>query len=169
MWFRLCLGVSEYGIDSDGDEQVENLYHSLAALVGSDGKLYWRCQDVAMLADKCETFAFNPRYNLRGRDVLKPKDTISGHTMRCHVMSTKQVYDWLHVHELGLAILFHKALTNGQCSITHKKGLYHSWYLKAPCLLLEEEGDTNISTWIQEFIANVQEMRATTSEGLLEI
>ena len=165
MWFTLNLGPAL--LQQNPGSNI--FYTILSAVVGGDGKLYWRLADVAKLAGNGSTQAFPDRFTLRGKDVIKRGDA-TGNTMRCRVATTKQVYTWLRAHNLLTATLFHKSLVNGRC-VAHmgspsSRGRFQSWCAYAPILTLDDTGDTHIPTWIQEFTTDIMDMRAVNRQDL---
>ena len=152
MWLRLLL---------------TELCAPLAALVGSDGYLYWRVLDLAQLLGRRNVYNFAKTVvgSVRGRDVLVFPDVAASEiTLRSQLVDTRQAYELLLRKNPPLARAFEHALLGGRARLTMptKPGLSHK---VAPLLTVMDDGDVDIQSWIQEYTAvalQVFEMSAAT-------
>lgn len=142
MWLRLSLGVVGTS--------------PLAALVASDGQLYWRVLDIARVLGKRNAYQFATRVvgTLRGKDVL----TVAAEprTLRCRLLTTQQAYRLLLRKDQLLAHAFDRALESGcRARVTPPAQVGRLSHQCSPLLSVDEQGDVSVDAWIREYTALV--------------
>ena len=156
-WFLLALGNSKpaYRLSELGVEDIES-YPPLAALVGSDGQLYWRLEDVTRLIGKR---VFPDDHGVSGKDISKTPNA-SLYELSCRLLSTEQVYEALCVHRETAAHLFRKALTQGQCTVTYHKSRKYGIKPGLQTVTVFKLAETGLPSSIETFIANAMALQS---------
>ena len=139
MWFRLQLD-SVYGPD-------------LCALVGKDGKIYWRICDVARLLKKTHPHELASRHVkdkiVRGAHVAIPPLNISNE--RVLLLATEDVFQMMTKLDPIVANQFSECLRYGTGMYYQPSDKFSNSPLKCPKLVRDDNGSTIIKDWIGEF------------------
>ncbi|GFU90337.1 uncharacterized protein TNCV_4947191 [Trichonephila clavipes] len=99
MWFKLLLPRQHY---------------PLAAMVGKDGKLYFRLVDVGALLGRSKVYQFAKRFDhlaLQGKDVLPDHKSYPIMTQKSKLVTPAVVFNILNAEQSSLATSFALSLS----------------------------------------------------------
>lgn len=155
MWFRLAL--SQFATP-------------LAALVGSDGNIYWRILDIAKLLGIQNTYQFAKRYGdgKRGDDVVTTcqQQLSSRASLRCLVLDTQRAAELLMHKNYALGQDFCHALQNGKGMVIAEIRPSCKSPKYAPLFMVnenEQQTDVSVAEWIETYVNQVQCERTTST------
>ena len=160
MWFRLILA---------------DLCAPLAALVGSDGYLYWRVLDLAQLLGRRNVYQFAKTVvdgSVRGRDVLVfPPLAATETTLRSQLVDTHRAYRLLLKKNPPLARAFEHALLAGRARVTMPAvaGLSHKVAPTLTVVVDDDDGVVDIPSWINEYTGAALQIFAMMTAGQADV
>ncbi|GFS92137.1 uncharacterized protein NPIL_171591 [Nephila pilipes] len=157
MWFQLFLPFQT---------------STLSALVGRDGKIYFRLVDVAALLSKHGVYSFAKRFQsvtLQGTDVLPFHKDYPIVTKKTHLVPPNVVYNILAAENVPLSSSFAKALNMGYAFVPPVKQLLGESFKKSPVLNVCPEGASIpkgilVRKWVQAFVDKVQQQRCLEAQ-----
>lgn len=132
----------------------------LSALVGSHGILYWRLVDVGLMLGERKPYDYATRHGQRGKDVLPDGTYSSRNTQQSLVATTGRVYELLQMGNPSKAEAFRQVLIRG-VGVVACIERYSQSYRSSPCLVLHPTGDVHFSSWIEQFIRDIQLQRTS--------
>ncbi|GFX64090.1 uncharacterized protein TNCV_1986151 [Trichonephila clavipes] len=150
MWFKLLLPRQHY---------------PLAAMVGKDGKLYFRLVDVGALLGRSKVYQFAKRFDhlaLQGKDVLPDHKSYPIMTQKSKLVTPAVVFNILNAEQSSLATSFALSLNAGSALVENPSNLFVESFKTAPVLHVQDSSVPNailVRLWVQTFIQKVQDMR----------
>ncbi|GFW59100.1 uncharacterized protein TNCV_2780311 [Trichonephila clavipes] len=150
MWFKLLLPRQHY---------------PLAAMVGKDGKLYFRLVDVGALLGRSKVYQFAKRFDhlaLQGKDVLPDHKSYPIMTQKSKLVTPAVVFNILNAELSSLATSFALSLNAGSALVENPSNLFVESFKTAPVLHVQDSSVPNailVRLWVQTFIQKVQDMR----------
>ncbi|GFT93778.1 uncharacterized protein TNCV_4715691 [Trichonephila clavipes] len=142
MWFKVLL---------------PNQHHPLAAMVGKDGKIYFRLVDVGTLLGQYNVYKFTKRFNtlvIQGKDVLPVHKSYPVMTQKSKLVTPDVVFNILNAELSSLATGFATNLNAG-VALVEGNLMVESYKLSpVPRPVL-------VRKWVQDFIEKV--MRQTVA------
>ncbi|GFV34728.1 uncharacterized protein TNCV_1450321 [Trichonephila clavipes] len=150
MWFKLLLPRQHY---------------PLAAMVGKDGKLYFRLVDVGALLGRSKVYKFAKRFDhlaLQGKDVLPDHKSYPIMTQKSKLVTPAVVFNILNAELSSLATSFALSLNAGSALVENPSNLFVESFKTAPVLHVQDSSVPNailVRLWVQTFIQKVQDMR----------
>ncbi|GFW10169.1 uncharacterized protein TNCV_2569531 [Trichonephila clavipes] len=150
MWFKLLLPRQHY---------------PLAAMVGKDGKLYFRLVDVGALLGRSKVYKFAKRFDnlaIQGKDVLPAHKPYPIMTQKSKLVTPAVVFNILNAELSSLATSFALSLNVGSALVENPSNLFVESFKTAPVLHVQDAPAPNailVRLWVQTFIQNVQDMR----------
>ncbi|GFS59650.1 uncharacterized protein TNCV_1795411 [Trichonephila clavipes] len=150
MWFKLLLPRQHY---------------PLAAMVGKDGKLYFRLVDVGALLGRSKVYQFAKRFDhlaLQGKDVLPAHKPYPIMTQKSKLVTPAVVFNILNAELSSLATSFALSLNAGSALVENPSNLFVESFKTAPVLHVQDSSVPNailVRLWVQTFIQKVQDMR----------
>ncbi|GFS35462.1 uncharacterized protein NPIL_688381 [Nephila pilipes] len=157
MWFQLLLPFQT---------------STLSALVGRDGKIYFRLVDVAALLSKNGVYSFAKRFQsvtLQGTDVLPFHKDYPIVTKKTHLVPPNVVYNILAAENVPLSSSFAKALNMGYVFVPPVKQLLVESFKKSPVLNVCPEDASMpkgilVRKRVQAFVDKVQQQRCLEAQ-----
>ncbi|PRD30220.1 UNVERIFIED_CONTAM: hypothetical protein NCL1_27094 [Trichonephila clavipes] len=150
MWFEILLPHQPY---------------LLAAMVGKDGKLYFRLLNVGALLGRSKVYEFAKRFHnivIQGRDMLPAHKQYPVMMQKPKLGTPKVVFNILNAELSSLAISFVTSLNSG-CDLVENPGnLFVDSYKTCPVLQVQDSPNSNsilVRKWVQCFIQKVRDMR----------
>ncbi|GFW02681.1 uncharacterized protein TNCV_2456951 [Trichonephila clavipes] len=150
MWFKLLLPRQHY---------------PLAAMVGKDGKLYFRLVDVGALLGRSKVYEFAKRFDnlaIQGKDVLPAHKPYPIMTQKSKLVTPAVVFNILNAELSSLATSFAISLNAGSALVENPSNLFVESFKTAPVLHVQDSPVPNsilVRLWVQTFIQKVQDMR----------
>ncbi|GFV95940.1 uncharacterized protein TNCV_2825131 [Trichonephila clavipes] len=150
MWFKLLLPRQHY---------------PLAAMVGKDGKLYFRLVDVGALLGRSKVYQFAKRFDhlaIQGKDVLPAHKPYPIMTQKSKLVTPAVVFNILNAELSSLATSFALSLNAGSALVENPSNLFVESFKTAPVLHVQDSSVPNailVRLWVQTFIQKVQDMR----------
>ncbi|GFT69799.1 uncharacterized protein TNCV_3700761 [Trichonephila clavipes] len=150
MWFKLLLPRQHY---------------PLAAMVGKDGKLYFRLMDVGALLGRSKVYQFAKRFDhltIQGKDVLPAHKPYPIMTQKSKLVTPTVVFNILNAELSSLATSFALSLNAGSALVENPSNLFVESFKTAPVLHVQDSPVPNailVRLWVQTFIQKVQDMR----------
>ncbi|GFX93268.1 uncharacterized protein TNCV_4761471 [Trichonephila clavipes] len=150
MWFKLLLPRQHY---------------PLAAMVGKDGKLYFRLVDVGALLGRSKVYQFAKRFDhlaIQGKDVLPAHKPYPIMTQKSKLVTPAVVFNILNAELSSLATSFALSLNAGSALVENPSNLFVESFKTAPVLHVQDAPVPNailVRLWVQTFIQKVQDMR----------
>ncbi|GFY02030.1 uncharacterized protein TNCV_5098911 [Trichonephila clavipes] len=150
MWFKLLLPRQHY---------------PLAAMVGKDGKLYFRLVDVGALLGRSKVYQFAKRFDhlaIQGKDVLPDHKPYPIMTQKSKLVTPAVVFNILNAELSSLATSFALSLNAGSALVENPSNLFVESFKTAPVLHVQDSPVPNailVRLWVQTFIQKVQDMR----------
>ncbi|GFX29256.1 uncharacterized protein TNCV_3217901 [Trichonephila clavipes] len=150
MWFKLLLPRQHY---------------PLAAMVGKDGKLYFRLVDVGALLGRSKVYKFAKRFDhlaIQGKDVLPDHKSYPIMTQKSKLVTPAVVFNILNAELSSLATSFALSLNAGSALVENPSNLFVESFKTAPVLHVQDSSVPNailVRLWVQTFIQKVQDMR----------
>lgn len=136
MWFRLVLPNTV----------------PLSAVVASEGILYWRLNDIALVLGKKapNSYAARIRPTIRGSDVMRDGKYTTNHTRLC---TTEHAHDLLQRENVFKARMFAETILRGQGAVTFPSHIrFADNYKQSPVLTVTENGPIDLPDWMCHFI-----------------
>ncbi|GFW61562.1 uncharacterized protein TNCV_348101 [Trichonephila clavipes] len=150
MWFKILLPHQHY---------------PLAAMIGKDGKLYFRLVDVGALLGRSKVYEFTKQFDsliIQGKDVLPAHKQYPIMTQKSKLVTPAVVFNILNAELSSLATSFALSLNAGSALVENPSNLYVESYKTSPVLHVQDSPVPNailVRLWIQTFIQKVQDMR----------
>ncbi|GFV24212.1 uncharacterized protein TNCV_2632161 [Trichonephila clavipes] len=150
MWFKILLPHQHY---------------PLAAMVGKDGKLYFRLVDVGALLGRSKVYEFAKRFDnlvIQGKDVLPAHKLYPIMTQKSKLVTPDVVFNILNAELSSLATSFAISLNAGSALVENPSNLFVESYKTSPVLHVQDSPVPNsilVRLWVQTFIQKVQDMR----------
>ncbi|GFT20223.1 uncharacterized protein TNCV_4060341 [Trichonephila clavipes] len=150
MWFKILLPHQHY---------------PLAAMIGKDGKLYFRLVDVGALLGRSKVYEFVKQFDslvIQGKDVLPAHKQYPIMTQKSKLVTPDVVFNILNAELSSLATSFAISLNAGSALVENPSNLYVESYKTSPVLHVQDSPVPNsilVRLWIQTFIQKVQDMR----------
>ncbi|GFU12288.1 uncharacterized protein TNCV_4664531 [Trichonephila clavipes] len=150
MWFKILLPHQHY---------------PLAAMIGKDGKLYFRLVDVGALLGRSKVYEFAKQFDsliIQGKDVLPAHKQYPIMTQKSKLVTPAVVFNILNAELSSLATSFALSLKAGSALVENPSNLYVESYKTSPVLHVQDSPVPNailVRLWIQTFIQKVQDMR----------
>ncbi|GFT36470.1 uncharacterized protein TNCV_2991001 [Trichonephila clavipes] len=150
MWFKILLPHQHY---------------PLAAMIGKDGKLYFRLVDVGALLGRSKVYEFAKQFDsliIQGKDVLPAHKQYPIMTQKSKLVTPAVVFNILNAELSSLATSFALSLNAGSALVENPSNLYVESYKTSPVLHVQDSPVPNailVRLWIQTFIQKVQDMR----------
>ncbi|GFX18893.1 uncharacterized protein TNCV_321981 [Trichonephila clavipes] len=150
MWFKLLLPRQHY---------------PLAAMVGKDGKLYFRLVDVGALLGRSKVYQFAKRFDnlaIQGKDVLPAHKPYLIMTQKSRLVTPAVVFNILNAELSSLATSFAISLNAGSALVENPSNLFVESFKTAPVLHVQVSPVPNsilVRLWVQTFIQKVKDMR----------
>ncbi|GFU03511.1 uncharacterized protein TNCV_2257291 [Trichonephila clavipes] len=138
--------------------------YPLAAMVGKDGKLYFRLVDVGALLGHSKVYEFNKRFNhlvIQGNDVLTAHKPYPIMTQKSKLVAPDVVFNILNEELSSLATSFAISLNEGSALVENPSNLFVESYKISPVLHVQDSPVPNlilVRLWVQTFIQKVQDM-----------
>ncbi|GFT68143.1 uncharacterized protein TNCV_372831 [Trichonephila clavipes] len=150
MWFKLLLPHQHY---------------PLAAMVGKDGKLYFRLVYVGDLLGRSKVYKFAKRFDnlvIQGKDVLPAHKPYPIMTQKSKLVTPDVVFNILNAELSSLATSFAISLNAGSSLVENPSNLFMESFKTSPVLHVQDSPVPNsilVGLWVQTFIQKVQDMR----------
>ncbi|GFY73641.1 uncharacterized protein TNIN_440601 [Trichonephila inaurata madagascariensis] len=150
MWFKILLPHQHY---------------PLAAMVGKDGKLYFRLVDVGALLGRSKVYEFAKRFDnlvIQGKDMLPAHKRYPVMTQRSKLVTPDVVFNILNAELSSLATSFATSLNVGFALVVNPGNLFVESYKTSPVLHVQDSPIPNsvlMRKWIQDFIQKLQDIR----------
>ncbi|GFT62209.1 uncharacterized protein TNCV_639691 [Trichonephila clavipes] len=150
MWFKILLPHQHY---------------PLAAMIGKDGKLYFRLVDVGALLGRSKVYEFAKRFDnlvIQGKDVLPAHKQYPIMTQKSKLVTPDVVFNILNAELSSLATSFAISLNAGSALVENPNNLFVESYKTSPVLHVQDSPVPNsilVRLWVQTFIQKVQDMR----------
>ncbi|GFS76016.1 uncharacterized protein TNCV_4666431 [Trichonephila clavipes] len=150
MWFKILLPHQHY---------------PLAAMIGKDGKLYFRLVDVGALLGRSKVYEFTKQFDsliIQGKDVLPAHKQYPIMTQKSKLVTPAVVFNILNAELSSLATSFALSLNAGSALVENPSNMYVESYKTSPVLHVQDSPVPNailVRLWIQTFIQKVQDMR----------
>ncbi|GFY29062.1 uncharacterized protein TNCV_4721901 [Trichonephila clavipes] len=150
MWFKLLLPHQHY---------------PLTAMVGKDGKLYFRLVDVGALLGRSKVYKFAKRFDplvIQGKDVLPVHKPYPIMTQKSKLVTPDVVFNILNAELSSLATSFAISLNAGSALVENPSNLFVESFKTSPVLHVQDSPIPNsilVRLWVQTFIQKVQDMR----------
>ncbi|GFX32219.1 uncharacterized protein TNCV_1673271 [Trichonephila clavipes] len=144
MWFKILF---------------PNQHHSLAAMVGKDGKIYFRLVDVGTLLGQSNVYKFTKRFNtllIQSKDVLPVHKSYSIMTQKSKLVTPDVVFNILNAELSSLATSFATSLNAGVALV--EGNLMVESYKLSPVLHVQYSPvprSVLVRKWVQDFIEKV--------------
>ncbi|GFV98944.1 uncharacterized protein TNCV_3390071 [Trichonephila clavipes] len=148
MWFKIIL---------------PNQHHPLAAMVGKDGKIYFRLADAGTLLGQSNVYKFTKRFDtlvIQGKDVLPVHKFYPVMTQKSKLVTPDVVFNILNAELSSLATSFATSLNAGMALM--EGNLMVGSYELSPVLHVQDSPvprSVLVRKWVQVFIEKV--MRQT--------
>lgn len=126
----------------------------LAALVGSNGQLYWRLEDVSRLAGQRITTGVS------GKDILLEGG--NAYQLSCQFLSTERVCDVLRGSVVGRE--FQRAITSGQCMVSVHFGRRYDIQPEFQRVFVLTLAEASVPALMETFKANRTLLRHTIAK-----
>ncbi|GFU55832.1 uncharacterized protein TNCV_2255251 [Trichonephila clavipes] len=149
-WFKILLSHQHY---------------PLAAMVGKDGKLYFRLVDVGALLGHSKVYKFARRFDnivIQGKDVLPAHKQYPIMTQKSKLVTPDVVFNILNAELSSLAMSFAISLNAGSALVENPSNLFVESYKTSPVLHVQDSPVPNsilVRLGEQTFIQKVQDMR----------
>ncbi|GFT68708.1 uncharacterized protein TNCV_684051 [Trichonephila clavipes] len=150
MWFKLLLPHQHY---------------PLAAMVGKDGKLYFRLVDVGALLGRSKVYKFAKRFDsvvIQGKDVLPAHKPYPIMSQKSKLVTLDVVFNILNAELSSLVTSFAISLNAGSALVENPSNLFVESFKTSPVLHVQDSPVPNsilVRLWVQTFIQKVQGMR----------
>ncbi|GFV24757.1 uncharacterized protein TNCV_882251 [Trichonephila clavipes] len=131
MWFKLLLPRQHY---------------PLAAMVGKDGKLYFRLVDVGALLGRSKVYKFAKRFDnlaIQGKDVLPDHKSYPIMTQKSKLVTPAVVFNILNAELSSLATSFALSLNAGSALVENPSNLFVESFKTAPVLHVQDSSVPN--------------------------
>ncbi|GFS56046.1 uncharacterized protein TNIN_127731 [Trichonephila inaurata madagascariensis] len=144
---------------------VQNSPASSTAMVGKDGKLYFRLVDVGALLGRSKVYEFAKIFDnlvVQGKDVLPAHKRYPVMTQRSKLVTPDVVFNILNAELSSLATSFATSLNGGFALVVNPGNLFVESYKTSPVLHVQDSPIPNSvleRKWIQDFIQKVQDIR----------
>ncbi|GFW91348.1 uncharacterized protein TNCV_737621 [Trichonephila clavipes] len=122
MWFKILLPHQHY---------------PLAAMIGKDGKLYFRLVDVGALLGRSKVYEFTKQFDsliIQGKDVLPAHKQYPIMTQKSKLVTPAVVFNILNAELSSLATSFAISLNAGSALVENPSNLYVESYKTSPVL-----------------------------------
>ncbi|GFX46314.1 uncharacterized protein TNCV_1234301 [Trichonephila clavipes] len=143
MWFKLLLPRQHY---------------PLAAMVGKDGKLYFRLVDVGALLSRSKVYKFAKRFDhlaIQGKDVLPAHKPYPIMTQKSKLVTPAVVFNILNAELSSMATSFALSLNAGSALVENPSNLFLESFKTAPVLHVQDSPVRNtilVRLWVHTFI-----------------
>ncbi|GFV71834.1 uncharacterized protein TNCV_2457691 [Trichonephila clavipes] len=150
MWFKILLPHQHY---------------PLAAMVGKDGKLYFRLLDVGALLGRSKVYEVAKRFDnlvIQGKDVLPAHKQYPIMAQKSKLVTPDVVFNILNAELSSLATSFAISLNAGSALVENPSNLFVESYKTSPVLHVQDSPVPNsilVRLWVQTFIQKVQDRR----------
>ncbi|GFX73099.1 uncharacterized protein TNCV_1705011 [Trichonephila clavipes] len=150
MWFKILLPHQHY---------------PLAAMVGKDGKLYFRLLDVGALFGRYKVYKFAKRFDnivIQGKDLLPAHKQYPIMTQKSKLVTPDVVFNILNAELSSLAMSFAISLNAGSALVENPSNLFVESYKTSPVLHVQDSPVPNsilVRLCVQTFIQKEQGMR----------
>ncbi|GFU00040.1 uncharacterized protein TNCV_2345851 [Trichonephila clavipes] len=150
MWFKILLLHQHY---------------PLAAMVGNDGKLYFRPVDVGALLGRSKIYKFAKRFDniiIQGKDVLPAHKQYPIMTQKSKLVTPDVVFNILNAELSSLAMRFAISCNVGSALVENPSNLFVESYKTSPVLHVQDSPVPNsilVRLSVQPFIQKLQDMR----------
>ncbi|GFX37089.1 uncharacterized protein TNCV_1712821 [Trichonephila clavipes] len=126
MWFKILLPHQHY---------------PLAAMIGKDGKLYFRLVDVGALLGRSKVYEFTKQFDslvIQGKDVLPAHKQYPIMTQKSKLVTPAVVFNILNAELSSLATSFAISLNAGSALVENPSNLYVESYKTSPVLHVQD-------------------------------
>ncbi|GFS76022.1 uncharacterized protein TNCV_4666461 [Trichonephila clavipes] len=126
MWFKILLPHQHY---------------PLAAMIGKDGKLYFRLVDVGALLGRSKVYEFTKQFDsliIQGKDVLPAHKQYPIMTQKSKLVTPAVVFNILNAELSSLATSFALSLNAGSALVENPSNLYVESYKTSPVLHVQD-------------------------------
>ncbi|GFX92069.1 uncharacterized protein TNCV_471781 [Trichonephila clavipes] len=150
LWFKLLL---------------PHQHNPLAAMVGKDGKLYFRLVDVGALLGRSKVYEFAKRFDhlvIQGKDVLPAYKQYPIMTQKSKLVTPDVVFNIWSAELSSLATSFAISLNAGSALVENPSNLFVESFKTSPVLNVQDSPVPNsimVRLWVQTFTQKVQDMR----------
>ncbi|GFS65227.1 uncharacterized protein TNIN_264851 [Trichonephila inaurata madagascariensis] len=154
MWFKILL---------------PNQHYTIAAMVGKDGKIYFRLVDVGALLGRFRVYKFTKRFNIfliKGKNVFLVHKPYPVMTQKLMLVTPDMVFNILNAELTSLATSFATSLNAGLALVENPGNLLVESYKLSPILHVQDSPvprSVLMRKWVEEFIEKVQDMRRMQS------
>ncbi|GFS47526.1 uncharacterized protein TNCV_4219771 [Trichonephila clavipes] len=134
MWFKILLPHQHY---------------PLAAMVGKDGKLYFRLVDVGALLGRSKVYKFAKRFDplvIQGKDVLPAHKPYPIMTQKSKLVTPDVVFNILNAELSSLATSFAIILNAGSALVENPSNLFVESFKTSPVLHVQDS-PSPIPSW----------------------
>ncbi|GFW77422.1 uncharacterized protein TNCV_2498151 [Trichonephila clavipes] len=144
---------------------LPNQRHFLAAMVGKDGKIYFRLVDVGTLLGQSNVYKFTKRFDtlvIQGKDVLPVHKSFPVMTQKSKLVTPDVVFNILNAELSSLVTSFTTSLNAGVALV--EGNLMVESYKLSPVLHVQDSSvprSVLVRKWVQDFIEKV--MRRTVA------
>ncbi|GFX70257.1 uncharacterized protein TNCV_4616941 [Trichonephila clavipes] len=144
---------------------MPNQHYPFAAMVGKDGKLYFRLVDVGALLGRSKVYKFAKRFDnivIQGKDMLPAHKQLRIITQKSKLVTPDVVFNILNAELSSLATSFAICLNAGSGLVENPSNLFVESYKTSPVLHVQDSPVPNsilVRLWVQTFIQKVQNMR----------
>ncbi|GFV38512.1 uncharacterized protein TNCV_3491011 [Trichonephila clavipes] len=146
MWFKLLLPRQHY---------------PLAAMVGKDGKLYFRLVDVGALLGRSKVYKFAKRFDhlaIQGKDVLPAHKPYPIMTQKSKLVTPAVVFNILNAELSSLATSFAISLNAGSALVENPSNLFVESFKTAPVLHVQDSPVPNSILMVYEACLRAQRL-----------
>ncbi|GFX19675.1 uncharacterized protein TNCV_2075831 [Trichonephila clavipes] len=150
-------------------------HYPLAAMVGNDGKLYFRLVDVGALLGRSKVYELAKRFDnlvIQGKDVLPAHKQYPIMTQKSKLVTPDVVFNILNAELSSLATSFVISLNVGSALVENPSNQFVESYKTSPVLHVQDSPVSNsilVRLWVQTFIQKVQDMRRMQNGSKLSI
>ncbi|GFV08696.1 uncharacterized protein TNCV_4055801 [Trichonephila clavipes] len=140
-------------------------HYPLAAMVGKDGKLYFRLVDVGALLGRSKVYKFVKKFEnivIQGKDVLPAHKQYPIMTQKSKLVTPDVVFNILNAELSSLTMSFSISLNAGSALVENRSNLIVESYKTSPVLHVQDSPIPNsilVRLWVQTFIQKLQDMR----------
>ncbi|GFS54582.1 uncharacterized protein TNCV_2749001 [Trichonephila clavipes] len=138
MWFKILLPHQHY---------------PLAAMVGKDGKLYFRLVDVGALLSRSKVYKFAKRFDnivIQGKDVLPVHKQYPIMTQKSKLVTSDVAFNILNAELSSLAMSFAISLNAGSALVENHSNLFVESYKTSPVLHVQDSPVPNSILMVYE-------------------
>ncbi|GFW87444.1 uncharacterized protein TNCV_1300891 [Trichonephila clavipes] len=126
MWFKILLPHQHY---------------PLAAMIGKDGKLYFRLVDVGALLGRSKLYEFAKQFDslvIQGKNVLPARKQYPIMTQKSKLVTPDVVFNILNAELSSLATSFAMSLNAGSALVENPSNLFVESYKTSPVLHVQD-------------------------------